>query len=162
MNLYQLHDCMKQAEDALSDGASPEDVAQVIDALEIDFRQKCVQIAYFIKNLEGDIDKCKAEELRIADRRKSMQAHYDRLKEYLAEGMIKAGIGKADDGVIGVSCGKPRPMLVIDDEESVPDDYRTIKVSAVIDKKMLLSAIKDGAEVEGAHIGESKPSITIK
>lgn len=162
MNLYQLHDCMKQAENAMNDGATPEEVTQALDALEIDFKQKCVQVAYFMRNLEGDIEKCKAEEARIADRRKAMQAHHDRLKDYLADGMRTAEITKADDGVIGVSYGKPKPMLVIESEESIPDDYRTIKVTSAIDKKALLSAMKDGAEVEGAHIGESKPSITIK
>lgn len=162
MNLYQLNDCMKQAEDALNDGATPEDVAAAIDAIEVDFKQKCVQVAYFMRNLEGDIEKCKAEEARIADRRKAMQAHHERMKEYLADGMMKAAISKADDGIIGVTCGKPKPMLVIDDEDLIADEYRRIKVASSIDKEALLNAMKEGAEVSGAHIGESKPSITIK
>ena len=36
MNLYQLNDCMKQAEDALNDGATPEEVAEAIAAIKME------------------------------------------------------------------------------------------------------------------------------
>lgn len=162
MNLYQLNDCMKQAEDALESGASPDDVADALDALEIDFKQKCVQIAYLMRNLNADIEAIKSEELRLASRRKSAEAHHDRLKQYLADGMRLAGLPKADDGIISVSCGKPRPVLLLEDEALIPDDYRVIKTESSIDKKTLLDALKAGAAVPGATIGESKQSITIK
>ncbi len=162
MNLYQLNDCMKQAEEALDSGASPDEVSDVIDSLEIDIQQKCVQVAYFMRNLNSDIEAIKAEETRLAERRKVNEAHYDRLKQYLADGMKISGLTKAGDGVISVSYGKPKPILVLSNEDAVPDDFLVIKTSVSIDKKNLLDALKAGEEVPGATIGESKPSITIK
>ena len=162
MNLYQLHDMMKQAEDALNDGHSPDDVAATIEALDIDFKQKCVQVAYFMRNLESDIKAIKAEEDRLSSRRNITQKHYDRLKEYLADAMVSAGENKASDGVIGVTIGKPKPILVINDDSSIPDSYRKIKVSTSVDKTALLNALKDGADVDGAEIGEGKHSVSIK
>lgn len=162
MNLYQLSDCMKQAEDALNDGATPEEVAEAIAAIELDFKQKAVNIAYFMRNLSGFIDSVKAEEARLSAKRKQYEAHIDRLKQYLSEGMKSSEITKADDGVISVSYGKPKPLLVISDESCIPEKYLSIKVSSSVDKKALLSDLKNGEQVEGASVGESKPSITIK
>ncbi|MDF1830644.1 siphovirus Gp157 family protein [Cycloclasticus pugetii] len=162
MNLYQLNDCMKQAEDALNDGATPEEVAEVIAAIEMDFKQKAVNIAYFMRNLSGFVESVKSEEVRLSTRRKQYEAHIDRMKNYLSDGMKESGITKADDGVISVSYGKPKPLLVIDDESCIPEKYLAIKVISSVDKKALLNDLKIGEEVKGASIGESKPSITIK
>ena len=162
MNLYQLADCMKSVEDAVNDGASPEEVAAALASIEEDIKTKCVQVAYFIRNLSADAEALKSEEARLSARRKETENHIERLKKYLADGMSENNLSKAGDGIINVTRGKPRPILVIDSEIDIPDDYRRIKTETSIDKKSLLADLKEGKEIQGASVGESKPSITIK
>ena len=89
MNLYQLADCMKSVEDELDNGASPEEVAAALESIEADIKTKCVQVAYFIRNLSADVESLKAEEARLSKRRKEAENHVERLKQYLADGMAE-------------------------------------------------------------------------
>lgn len=162
MNLYQLADCMKSVEDELNNGASPEEVAAALESIETDIKTKCVQVAYFIRNLSADVESIKAEEARLSKRRKEAENHVERLKQYLAYGMAENGLTTAGDGVISVTRGRPKPALVIDNEDDIPDEYRKIKTESSFDRKALLDDLKAGQEIPGVSVGESKPSITIK
>ncbi len=162
MNLYQLADCMKSVEDEINNGASPEEVAAALESIEADIKTKCVQVAYFIRNLSADVESLKAEEARLSKRRKEAENHVERLKQYLADGMAENSLTKTGDGIISVTRGKPKPALIIDSEDDIPDQYRKIKTESSFDRKALLDDLKAGQEIPGASVGESKPSITIK
>lgn len=162
MNLYQLAGCMKSVEDEINNGASPEEVAAALESIEADIKTKCVQVAYFIRNLSADVESLKAEEARLSKRRKEAENHIERLKQYLADGMAENSLTTTGDGIISVTRGKPKPALIIDSEDDIPDQYRKIKTESSFDRKALLDDLKAGQEIPGASVGESKPSITIK
>lgn len=160
MNLYQLNDAISQIQNAASDGASPDEVREALEAVEMDFKDKAVQVGYFVRNLTGDHDAIDAEIKRLTERKRSVSAHIDRLKDYLADNL--ADIKKASDGVLTVSYTSPKPKLDIEDESLIPVDWIKFKTSSAPDKTAILNALKDGQEIEGCKIGQSKPSVTIK
>lgn len=165
MNLYQLNDAIQQVQDASDEGASTDEVVAALESIEMDFKEKAQNVAYMIRNLTSNAEMIKAEECRLALRRKATENHAARLKEYLVENMRAAEIDSVDDGKLKASVVKPKPMLVVTKEDSIPVEYLSIKTSTAVDKKALLAALKElpeGETIPGAEIGESKPGLTIK
>ena len=165
MNLYELTGQYLEVQKMIDEGVPVEQLADTLDGIEAGLEEKAGNILYLINNALGDIGKIKAEEKRLADKRKSLDGQVVRLKEYLIENMKAQNNLKIDNGVIKCSIIKPKPMLVLTDENLVPDSFKKITVSSAIDKKQLLSYLKElpeGEVVEGASIGKTKHSISIK
>lgn len=165
MNLYQLNDALQQIQDAANDGAAPDDIKAALESVEMDFKEKAQNVAYMIRNLLSNVEAIKAEESRLAERRKATERQAEKLKEYMIENMRAANLDKVDDGKLRASVVKPKPMVIITSEDDVPLDYVNIKTSTAVDKKALLAALKElpeGETIPGAEIGESKPGLTIK
>lgn len=165
MNLYQLNDAIEQVQKAAEEGAAPDEVKAALESIDMDFKEKAQNTAYFILNLTGNIKLIKEEEARLSDRRKAKERQLEKLKEYLIENMRAAEIDSVDDGKLKASVVKPKPMLVVTEEDSIPVEYLSIKTSTAVDKKALLAALKElpeGETIPGAEIGESKPGLTIK
>lgn len=160
MNLYQLNDMFAQIEEAADNGASPDDVRAALESIEVDFKDKAVQVAYFVKNLTGHYDSIDAEIKRLTEVKRIKAAHIERLKAYLADNMTE--IKKASDGVVTVSYVKPKPKLDIDDESAIPPEWLDFKTVVSPKKPEILAALKSGSEILGCSIGESKASVMIK
>lgn len=162
MQLYEITENLKQLGQMIKDGV---DESQLIDALnDVNeaFEEKAKSILFLIRNIEGNIELSKIEETRLSNRRKSMEKQLDSIKSYLIMNMAESGKTKIDNGVIKASYIKPKPSLMLSDESLVPDSYKVPKVTIGIDKKALLADLKEGKEVEGASIGESKAGLSIK
>ncbi len=162
MQLYEITENLKQLGNMIEDGV---DESQLIDALnDVNeaFEEKAKSILFLIRNIEGNIELSKIEETRLSNRRKAMEKQLDSIKSYLIMNMAESGKTKIDNGVIKASYIKPKPSLMLSDESLVPDSYKVPKVTVSIDKKALLADLKEGKEVEGASIGESKAGLSIK
>lgn len=162
MQLYEITENLKQLSQMIEDGV---DESQLIDALnDVNeaFEEKAKSILFLIRNIEGNIELSKIEESRLSNRRKSMEKQLDSIKSYLIMNMAESGKTKIDNGVIKASYIKPKPSLMLSDESVIPDEYRVPKVTISIDKKLLLADLKEGKEVKGASIGESKAGLSIK
>ena len=95
MNLYELAFEYREAEALLNEAETNEEYQQALDHLtdlEVGLTDKVDNIASYIRNLDGDINKFKEEENRLADRRKTMQNKQERLKEYLMDVFAQQGI----------------------------------------------------------------------
>lgn len=162
MQLYEITENLKQLSQMIEDGV---DESQLIDGLnDVNeaFEEKAKSILFLIRNIEGNIELSKIEESRLSNRRKSMEKQLDSIKSYLIMNMTESGKTKIDNGVIKASYIKPKPSLMLSDESVIPDEYRVPKVTIAIDKKLLLADLKEGKEVKGASIGESKAGLSIK
>ena len=165
MNLYELTEQYLEIQKMIDEGVPVEQLTDTLDGIETGLEEKAGNILYLIKNALGDIEKIKAEEKRLAEKRKMADKHVVRLKEYLIENMTAQNKPKIDNGIIKCSIIKPKPLLVLTDESAVPDSFKKISVTSAIDKKELLAYLKElpeGEKVEGAEIGQSKCSILIK
>lgn len=162
MNLYELSDAMRQVQEAAESGADEHTVAEALEQLSGEFRDKAQGVAYVIKNLSASAGTIDDEIKRLQDRKSSLNKKVDRLKQYLIDNMRAEGLSSVDDGILRATVSKPRPVAVINDDLVIPDSYMRIKTDVAVDKKLLLDDLKSGKEVPGAKLGESKPSLTIK
>ena len=109
-------------------------------------------------NLTADIEALKAEEKRIAEKRKHIENSQERLKKYIKSIMTLAGETKVEDGTFTVSIKQTQAVNVID-LDRLPFNFK--KMSYVADKKAIKQAIDNGDTVEGAELVINK-SVVIK
>lgn len=155
--LYQLTDDLQQLMEA---DAEDEVSAALIELVSCEIEKKSEGICKLVKVLETTAEQFKAEEKRIADRRKAMESKAARIREFMRDRLLAADITKLDAGTFKVSIGTVG-SCAIDDIEAIPARYKTVVQTVTVDKNMIKKAIKEGETVPGAHI-EAGYSMTIR
>lgn len=158
MTLYDLTNewamLMAMAEDPEMD---PQLFQDTLEGLDGDLEQKSDNYARVMKSLEHDAAALRAEEKRLADRRRTIENNLERMKKSLEQMMRVTGKMKFKTPFFTFGIQKNPARLVIDDLAAVPDRYlipQDPKVDAVKVKELL----KDlGVAVPWAHMeqGES-------
>jgi DNA polymerase II small subunit/DNA polymerase delta subunit B len=150
---------------ALAD-AGDEDLAKALsdtmEAIEGEFQEKSKALAMVTLNMDGDIDAISAQIARLTERKKMMVNRQESLKEYLRSNMERTGITKISHPLFTITLGKGRPVVVIDEESKIPDEYMNTKVETTPKKAEIAKALKEGKDVPGAHSEIGKSSISIK
>ena len=144
--------------------ALPEDgegiFADALDAVHGEISDKAEGLCYVMADLNAEVDKFKAEERRLADRRRSIEKNIERLKNYLKDNMISAGFQKLNAGTFKVSIGKPMKKVSVTDEDALPEMF--VIVSKRPAKAELAKALKGGAIIAGAELVDGSPIIRIR
>ena len=132
----------------------------ILDGLEIDFKEKVDNIACFIKNLNADIEALKTEEKALAERRRIKENKVENLKRYLTDGLIQAGYTKFETPRCSVSFRKSK-SLDIGEGADIPEAFMITKTEQVPNKKAIKEAIEGGMLIDGVAIHENN-NIQIK
>ena len=162
--LYTITEQFKELA-ALAETAD-EDLAvalhDTMEGIEGEFQEKGKAIAMITLNIDGDLEAIQSQIDRLTERKRIISNRKESLKEYLRTNMDAAGITKITHPLFTITCGKGKPIVVIDDEKAIPDDFVNVKVTSAPDKAAIAKALKDGKEVPGAHSEIGKSSISIK
>ena len=162
--LYTIAEQFKELA-ALAETAD-EDLAvalrDTMEGIEGEFQEKGKAIAMITLNIDGDLEAIQSQIDRLTERKRIINNRKESLKEYLRTNMDAAGITKITHPLFTITCGKGKPIVVIDDEKAIPDDFVNVKVTSAPDKAAIAKALKDGQEVPGAHSEIGKSSISIK
>lgn len=162
--LYTITEQFKELA-ALAETAD-EDLAvalrDTMEGIEGEFQEKGKAIAMITLNIDGDLEAIQSQIDRLTERKRIITNRKESLKEYLRSNMDAAGITKITHPLFTITCGKGKPIVVIDDEKAIPDDFVNVKVTSAPDKAAIAKALKDGQEVPGAHSEIGKSSISIK
>lgn len=170
MTLYDI-----DAQIAALDGAAEDDmlidaetgelvsVSQALDALRMEREEKLENVACWVKNLSAEADAIREEENRLVKRRKAAETKAANLKSWLLAAMTREDgtTDKLKTGRVAVSVKRNPPNTVVDDEEMLPWEYKTVKQIVAQDKAAIKAAILAGEEVPGAHL-EYGRSVVIK
>ncbi|TWC17126.1 viral Gp157 protein [Pseudomonas sp. SJZ085] len=162
--LYTITEQFKELA-ALAETAD-EDLAvalrDTMEGIEGEFQEKGKAIAMVTLNIDGDLEAIQSQIERLTERKRIITNRKESLKEYLRTNMEASGITKITHPLFTITCGKGKPIVVIDDEKAIPDDFVNVKVTSAPDKAAIAKAIKEGKEVPGAHTEIGKSSISIK
>lgn len=131
-----------------------------LEEIKEEFNEKALNLVKYIKNIESDIDGFKAEEERLATRRKSLENQKESIKEYLYTEMVKIGQKKADLGLFKLNIQNNPPSVNVIDEKLIDKKY-LIEQEPKIDKKAILNDLKNNVEVKGCEIKQGE-SLKIK
>lgn len=156
MRLYELAENYLNLQELLeNDEIDQEIITKALDEVGGELEDKAENIAKLIKTLEVDVNGYKSEEKRLSDKRKSLENRIKSLKEYLDSAMKITGKKKFKGQLFSFNIQKNPPSVNITEQSLIPKEY-FIEQEPVLDKKSLLSDLKDGKEIPGAEIKQTE------
>jgi len=160
--LYEISEQFKELQALADDESMAEAVADTLEGIQGEFNDKAKAISSMVLNMDGDIEPIDSAIARLQARKKTIQNKQASLKNYLRENMTRCDIKKIACPLFTVTLVQGRELAFIDNEEALPDDYLSVKTTISPDKTAITKALKEGAEIPGAHLERAKSSIRIK
>lgn len=154
MKLYELTANYIQIQEMIEEQDS-EMLRDTLESIEGAIEEKAENIAKMIQSFNGDIEVLKAEEKRLADRRKSIENKIAGMKHYLHEQLEFAGLKKVKSATFTIGIQNNPPSVEIADESLVPEDY-LVPQAPKVDKKSILQLLKEGHEFEWASLKQGQ------
>ena len=154
MRLFEIVDGVQHLLELSTDrdtGEISEEGLAELEALEMDFSEKLVNTALYLRGVEAERDAVAKAAKELADRAKIHARQADRLREYLRSNMERAGHEGLSDP--RVKLGWRASTAVELDEDAVdrlPFEYLRVKRSA--DLKAIREALESEQEVKGARL----------
>lgn len=126
-------------------------------------QQKSQNIIGYTKNIELTIEAMKTEEKRISEQRKVLENKLDNFKQYVKECMEQNRIKKIETGLGTISIAKNPISIEIENEEKVPDEFKTVITTTKIDKTKIKDNFKETGEIpDGVKINTENTRLQIK
>ena len=145
-SIYEMTEEFKTLWQLMEDGTLEDDaLVGAFDVAREDLADKLEGYCKFLKNLESDIAGLKAEEKRLAERRKVMENTRDKAKIAMLGAMKSAGEKKIAAGSFTVSV-QANPVKVILDEydvDNIPEAYLKHPAPEV-DRSAIKDALQNG------------------
>jgi len=152
LKLYEYTDQYRELMDDLQDiDLTDRYIADTIEGLRGEIKLKGQNIGSFICNMDANVTLLKEHESKIKVKRLAMQKRIDWLKNYLLTNMQSAGINEISCSLFTIKPCKNPPSVLIDNEDQVPDKYKSEITTVRIDKKLIAIDLKDGHDISGVH-----------
>jgi Gp157 protein len=156
LTLYEITDRYQEALLLLSDPELPPEVVNdTLDAIEGEFESKALAVAAFIGNLELEAAAVREVEDRMTRRRKALEGRAESLREYLHLHMQRLKVQMVKSAELTVKIKRNPPRVVIDNEASLPDEYKELELTLKVRKQLVQKALGEGRTVPGAHLEAS-------
>ena len=143
-NTFELND---------ENGELSEQVLEDLDLLQMDFDEKAISIASYIKNLEAE-SKAIGDALNdMRERRNKIDNNIEKMSEYLKHNLMSLSLFEINSSpYFKIKIKKCPPSVDVFNEEEIPEEYWQERVTKVLSKRNLLDDLKQGQEIPGASI----------
>ena len=122
--LYELTRYQSELERLADSGeVPPEEIADTLQALEGDIKEKAVQVAALTRNLDSAAEAIREAGLAMIARAERLERRADGIRNYLLFHLQVAGITKIEAPWFVVSVRKNPPSVVIEDEIQIPAEF---------------------------------------
>ena len=155
MNLYELTQNFETVLNMLYTDTDEQAVFDTLECIECEIEEKADNYAKMIKNIEGDINNIKTEIERLTNKKQSLETKIKWLKTNLENAMLKTGKTKFKTALFSFNIQKNAPSLLIETEDNIPKKYY-IEQEPKLDRKTLLSALKEGEQISGVSIQQTE------
>lgn len=154
MHLYEMTEAYEQLR---SLDLPEEELAPYLDAIEGQIADKAEAVALVILGFEADARTLRAEEQRLAERRRAIQNRAENLKVYLLANMVAVGLKKVEGVKATVGYQNSSPSCKVEDIEALPEDCKElIPATWKPDAKRIIARWKEtGEQVPGAEVSQS-------
>lgn len=157
MNLYEIDSAIE----ALIDGGLvvDEETGEVlfepadIEQLDMELDRKLEGIGCWLKNLRASAKSMRDEEAALKKRREAVERRAESVERYV-KGFIMDRCGGRFEGAKCAMGIRRSRSVAIDNERIIPREYMRTKTTEEPIKAKIMTAIKAGRDVPGAHIEE--------
>lgn len=151
MQLYELTEMYLNLKDMdIEEG----DLNAALENIDDEIETKADNIAKVLRDFDGDIEALKAEEERLAKKRKAIENRQKQLKKYLQNSMLVLDKRKFKTDLFSFNIQKNAPSLKILDESKIPEDY--YKIEKKLNKNDLKEAVKKGLFEDAAKLVQTE------
>ena len=154
--LYQITE--RYREILSMDAQDDDERAALVSALDEaggDFRDKAEAVAKFIRNCEADAETIRAEELRLAGKRQSLNRKAENLTSYIEAMMMMTGQRELKAGIFDMKFVKNPPSIIVIDESVIPREYFTTP-EPTLSRQALKDAIRAKVVIPGIEITQQE------
>lgn len=157
-------DMKKLQEQAENGELTPEMIADTLEGLEGMLGDKLDATMSVVRDFLANVERCDTEAKRLTERKKMWTNQAEMLKKYMLDCMITAGGKSVKTALNTFSARKGSQRLIIDDEESLPDDYVESYTEIInkVKKDELKKALEAGTEIKGAHLETGPQSLAVR
>lgn len=166
LSLYEINEKLRileewQVNPDTGEVLSDEEFNKLFDAVQMDLQSKIENTICFAKSLEAEAEAIKAEEKKLADRRKAKENLSERLKKRINDyitwqftdedgNVDMAGLNKFrfDSPKAYISYRKSEKVNVLD-AEKLPSEFVTVKTETKPNLTEIKKAIKNGTDFSG-------------
>ncbi|EGK8869177.1 siphovirus Gp157 family protein [Listeria monocytogenes] len=134
----------------LAEQLDPELLKDTLESIDDELETKAENVAFVIKELEGQSLVLETEIKRLAERKNTINNNVKRLKQSLFDAMITAKKQKIKTNLFTLDIRKNPPSVIVEDESKLLNYL--IEQPKKIDKTKLGDDLKKGIEVPGAKI----------
>lgn len=120
--------------------------------------EKLEGTACYCRELKAEAEAIKAEEERLAKRRKALENKSERLKAYMMPALEAMG-GKVKGVMVSLRISKTQSVTVFD-IDALPDAFKRVVTKVDPDKMAIKKALKSGERIPGASI-EERQSVVV-
>lgn len=154
-SLFILKDNYKQIYDLIAEQEDEQILKDTLDSINDALEDKADGYVAVIKSLETDNIAIDEEIKRLKQRKTSNENGIKRLKETLQQVMEETGKEKFKTALNSYSISNNPPSLEVKDKNVVPKEFFT-EQEPKLNKKELLKAVKEGLEIEGIELKQSR------
>lgn len=164
MKLYEIaNEYLSLLEMAENEEIPPEVLADTLEAIGGEIEEKADNIGCVLKEIEAEINAFKAEEQRLAERRKRKEKLYEKLKTYLSETLQRIGVDRVETTRNIISFRKSEAVEVDEEkflkwanEQFNRDDLIISTYTEKANKTEIKKELKAGIEIPGAVLVTKK------
>lgn len=162
-NIFQINQEYLQLATILEEngGEITEEIEEQLKLNRDNLENKGINYALVIRQLDGESEILDREIKRLSAMKKAKDNALERLKNTIKDAMILHGIESIKGDLINLSLRKSPASVIIEDENSIPDNY-LVDQPKKIDKKSIGDDLKKGLEVKGASLKTDSKSLIIK
>lgn len=112
-----------------------------------------------VRELDSEVEALKAEENRLASRRKALEANSDRLRAYMTVEMALMEMKSIRTPLFAITLQANKPKLVLREDAAIPAAY--LRTFTKPDNQAVRDALERGEKITGAHL-EPSQSVRIR
>jgi hypothetical protein len=157
----QYQDSFRDLTEILSDTEmSAEEIEQTVintlTDLEGEFKNKALNVAAYTCNLALEAESIDVVIKRLTARRDAVKRKHENFKNYLFNQMLLTNISAIKNEQLELTIKNNPAKVIINDEDAVPANYKTIVSEVKISKSAIAKDIKAGIMVTGVEMVSSK------
>jgi hypothetical protein len=157
--LFDLAAEYREAADRLSELDLPDEVVRdTLESLSGDLTAKATNIAAMCANWASLVAQIREAEARMVERRRALERRAERVRQYLLDAMLYAGIERIDSPHFALAVKANPPSVRVDDARQLPAEYlRTPDPpEPEPDKPRIRAALSSGLDVPGARLVQTR------
>lgn len=117
---------------------------------------KAENIAKLIRSLSADVEAYSNEIKRLSDHKRVAENKIKSFKTYLQSNMEQLGKEKFKTELFSFGIQNNPAGVDITNEKAIPAEFITVETVKKVDKRGLIQALKDGEDISGAELKQSR------